>query len=539
MRIRHLLFAAAALTLSFAAGCGNEAQEAAAPTKAPEKTEIKATATPVVETKVPGWEDSEWNIKDDGKGDASGETGEEKTVTPTPTPVPDSIYDVLQVSSDRKFTTYVFSITGKPSDLTLRPDGIFYGKNYEKRGRESEREIHLDVWDPNGKLIISQNCGIRIFGAYSRQSYLKSVKLFARSEYDAEHKNFKYNFFDTLKLDGSDGFVKKYKKLVLRNSGNDYQFAWIRDELCQTLASLAGFDDYEAVKPAVYYLNGEYKGLYWLHESYCDNYFKNKYGDTDKNGEFVVCEGSEQEKKTDDDDESTVKAANEFNAKYEQLKNLDYTIDSNYELLNSFMDVENYLMYYAYNTYICNHDWPNNNYKCYRYYAPEGEAYEADSVYDGRWRFLLHDMDYGMGLYDQSQCMASYDKLGEIMSPTIADENDKKKQVENERYAPLFTALMKRTECRDFFVKYSLELANNALSRNTICDTLDVMNEERAEEMEEFYAYLEVLKAKRADGIWAWRGHWETYTKQIKNFAKQRGNYSKRYMEKNFNISIE
>ncbi|MCQ2538247.1 MAG: CotH kinase family protein [Lachnospiraceae bacterium] len=449
----------------------------------------------------------------------------------------DSIYAKLDVPTSRKFTTYVFSITGDPADLTLKPDGIFYGENYELRGRESEKPIHLDVWNPDGELILSQNCGIRIYGAYSRRNFLKSIKLYARESYDPENKTFKYNFFDKIKLDGTDKVMKKYKKLVLRNSGNDYQFAWIRDELNQTLAKDAGFEIYESVAPAIYYINGEYKGFYWLHESYDDKYFKELYGEEGKEGEFVVCEGGEQEKKEDDEDELTVKAAKEYNKAYTEFSKMDLTVDANYQKLNSFMDVENYLKYMAYNIYLCNKDWPDNNYKCFRYYAPAGEAYDAEGVYDGRWRFLLHDMDYTMGLYGHTECMANYDNLGDLMSPTTKDENEK--VIDNKRYAPLLTALLQREDCKQFFVDFSLKLAEETLSKSHIAKVLEEMNDERLEEIDEFYNYLAVLRAKGDGDIWVWREQFDNATKDIGQWAKQRANYSKRYMEKDLGVTIE
>ncbi len=511
--------------------------------------QITATPTPIEEQRPGGNNDNQgedfWDyLRQQGlitptpepATQTQGDSGAKHAkATPTPTPGAESVYSVLNVSPDREFTTYVFSIMGNPAELTDYPNGLFYGENYEARGRESERQVIIDAWDKNGNKIISQIAGLRIYGGYSRMNYLKSVKLFARESYDAANKNFKYNFFNTEKL-YEDEYVKKYKKLVLRDSGNDWQFAWIRDELAQTLAKDAGFTDYEAVEPAIYYLNGEYRGFYWLHEVYCDNYFKNKYGDKNKNGEFVVIEGTETEKSEEDNDELTVIAAKEFNKAYAEFSKLDYTLDSNYKKLCDFMDVENYIKYYAYNIYICNKDWPNNNYKCYRYYAPNGENYEVGTIYDGKWRFLLHDMDYSMGLYSQAECMASYDKLGEVLSPELKDDKDK--LVENDKYSPLFAAIIKRAECRDIFTSFSLELAEGALSKTNLSNVLDEMNEERATEMKYFFEYIEVLKAKGTEGIWTGSYLYDGYTKEIKNFAKQRKNYSRAYMEKNFNINL-
>ncbi|MCR5824052.1 MAG: CotH kinase family protein [Lachnospiraceae bacterium] len=466
------------------------------------------------------------------------------TSTSTPTPSPyvlmppegETIYEVLNLPVTRKISTYVFSITGDPADLTDAPFGLFYGKNYSRKGVNSEKPVYVRAWDKDGNVILDQFAGLRIYGAFSRQNYLKSVKLFARESYDPGNKNFRYNFFNTEKL-YEDGYVKKYKKLVLRDSGNDYQFAWIRDELAQTLASEAGFTDYEAVAPAIYFINGEYRGFYWLHETYCDNYFKNKYGDKGKNGEFAIVEGSETKKNVTDDDADNVKAAKAYNTEYAKLIKLDLTDMEAYEQLCAFMDVENYIKYYAFNIFIGNKDWPDNNYKCYRYYAAEGEDYEEGTIYDGRWRFLLHDMDYGMGLYDQKECKANYDTLEAVLEQKIKD--DKNKTVTNKRYAPLFANLMKREDCRDLFVSFVCELAEGALSYENVNRVLNEMNDERSTEMKYFYSYLEQLRKNGESSIWAWSHHLEGYTNDIRNFFQRRGTYMKQYLEKNFEIELK
>ena len=122
-----------------------------------------------------------------------------------------------------RFTTLIFSVSGDPADLTERPDGIFFGNNYNQRGRESERPVYVEAWRADGTCLIEQYAGVRIYGGYSRQSSIKSMKLFSRKSYDEDNKNFKFSEFGTVKLDGSGKVIKKYDKLVLRNFGNDMQ----------------------------------------------------------------------------------------------------------------------------------------------------------------------------------------------------------------------------------------------------------------------------------------------------------------------------
>lgn len=428
---------------------------------------------------------------------------------------------------DDRFTTLVFSVSGNPDELTENPDGIFAGRNYEKRGRESEREVYVEAWEGDGTSVISQFAGVRIYGGYSRQNSIKSMKLFARSSYDPDHKNFKFSDFGTLKQDGSDDIIKKYSKLVLRDCGNDFQFNYIRDELSQALCKVAGFDCYEAVLPAVVYLNGEYYGFFWLHENYTDKYFKEKFGDAE--GEFAVVEGSEQHKSNDDDPlvDEQVKAYNET---YDKLIKLDLTDDANYKLVTDFMDVEDYLNFFAFNIAINNWDWPNNNYKCYKYVEASPEALTADGAvttpdseeFDGRWRFLVHDMDYAYGLYDQIQTKASFNTLKTVMNPA------------DNRYAPLFTLLMEREDCRMYFINKTLELLDGALSEETLTATYYTLHGSRETELGYYYSFLAQLSRKGDWSIWSNSGHYSGYEKQILDFARDRKDQCIRQMERQF-----
>lgn len=418
---------------------------------------------------------------------------------------------------DERFSTAIFSITADPALLTEGPDGILYGDNHELRGSESEREIHLQAWDKSGNEILSQYCGIRIYGGASRESSIKSFKLFARKRYASGIGSFKTDIFQTPVEDSSGDIIAKYDKLVLRNSGNDFQFAFIRDELSQTLAMQAGFTDYEAVVPAVCYVNGEYYGFFWLHENYCDDYFKNKYPNENAQGEFMILEGTETGKDVEEGDE-TAPFAEEFNAMYESFSAMDLTDEANYSSLCEFMDVENYLDYYAFNIYINNKDWPQNNYKCYRYFPLEGES-GYDGVYDGRWRFLLHDMDYTYGMYEQTEVMANYNNIGQILKEG------------SERYSPLFEKLMHRSDSREYFTAKINELASGVLSEQNIVDTLNAMSSMRYFEQNYYYEHIENKRNEGAHDLWTYAGHLTGYVQLIKDFAAQRGDYILSYVD--------
>lgn len=334
--------------------------------------------------------------------------------------------------------------------------------NFNIRGMAGERPVHIEIFESDGTRVINQNGGVRVYGAWSRAHKLKSMKIYARKEYDTNNW-FDYEFFGT-----DYGYygnqIEKYKRFVVRNAGNDHHSAYIRDELFHTLARDAGLPDTERVTPVSVFMNGEYFGCYWLHEVYCDEYFQQRYGSY--RGDFTV---HSIPASTTDPDEEDSRAAADYNKMMEYASS-DLTQETTYESLCRLLDVENFLMYYAINTYIDNRDWPHNNHRSYRYYAAEDEEYSDNFPFDGKWRFMMHDSDYSSG---------------NISTNTIAEMVGGR--------SPMLTALLKRDDCREFFIKYMLDLLNGAFGEKNFVDTLNKMNASRLLEMD---SYLAISKLK-------------------------------------------
>ena len=414
-----------------------------------------------------------------------------------------------------RFSTLVFFISGDPDQLDKAPNGIMYGNNAMERGRDSERMVYIEAFEADGTPIFAQFGGIRVYGGYSRNYSLKSFKLFSRKMYDEDHKNFKFDNFQTPKLNPEEQgeVIKKYDKLVLRNGGNDYQFGFIRDELSQQLVKKAGFDTYEEVLPAVVYLNGSYYAFHWLHENYCDKYLKERFGDAE--GEFVILEGTDQLK---DDDEDCQDLVDDYNRHYDRFSTADLTNDTIYNELCNYIDVESYLDFFAWNIALNNFDWPNNNFKCYRYTAAEGERL-GTGVYDGRWRYLPHDMDYTYGIYDQAKAKENYNTLRVVL-----DEN-------NERYSPLFSKLMERKDCRNYFREKTMEFLNGALSEQSIKEEYEKLHATRKQELAHYYNFIEVLNRRGDWTMWTQASNYANNEKQIYTFAEKRPGYVIRYMD--------
>ena len=392
-----------------------------------------------------------------------------------------------------RYDTMVISLAAEHDDLYGEERGIFVeGKlmadwlaehpgeevdadtpaNYNVRGRESERNVHIEIFERDHTRVISQNGSIRISGGFTRWSEQKSFKLYARKEYDEQNNRFRYPLLGDLRaLDGGT-VVNTYKSLKIRNTGNDRSEAFIRDELGLTLAGMAGFGDTQSVRPVSVYINGVYQGLYWMHSTYDEEYFEERYGDYD--GEMVLIGNGERDMITDSDDETANRYAAEYSEMYEKYSALDLTDDRIYGELTDFIDVENYLQYYALEIYMANRDWPFNNLKAYRYVANDDDGYIDNSVFDGRYRYLLYDVDSTMGA----------GTVRENLNPDQSFETIA--LIEERDYAPLFIALLQREDCRNYFVSYVCDLLNGAFSTENVVSVLADMHRLRENEMQAY-----------------------------------------------------
>lgn len=385
---------------------------------------------------------------------------------------------------DDRYSTYVVSISGDPDGLFGYENGIFVpGKlrddylkehpeiteaynldpaNYNLSGPESEREVHINMFDSNGSLLLSQSCGLRIFGNFSRGKEQKSFQLFARNRYD-QYGKFDLSLFPALTNDVDGTMLGKDNRLVFRNSGNDFGQAFIRDTLIQELAGKQGFPMSTPYVPASVYINGEYYGFYWVKEPFNNGQMEELYGDY--NGTFERVSINEFYKTAEDPSELLAEEYQEF---YDRFAEADMTDDAVFEQLQNYMDLDNYITYYAMELYIANKDWPYNNVRAYRYVA-EDDVYTPGTVFDGKYRYLFFDTDYGFGLSDDV--------------PGFSVEEDNISVLLNNVQSPLFCNLMARRDCREKFVTAMCDLMNYGFSPASVEASLTNLAKQRDTEL--------------------------------------------------------
>lgn len=323
--------------------------------------------------------------------------------------------------------------------------------NYKQKGKEWERNTHIDYFESNGTETtceLQQDCGIRVQGNYSRSDYQKSFRLYARDEYGK--KNFKYGFWDNAK-DDAGNTIKKYKKIVLRNGGNCAFTTKFSDSYWQSLIEDIDCDKQHA-RPCVVYLNGEYWGVYILQDDFCGAYMENKHG-IDKDNILIykgdaeaipdlgykLDEGDLPEGVTDES--YYFRELEDFMSKHDDLSK-----EEDYNAFCELVDKDSALDYFATQVWINNKwDWPGKNWSMWR--CTDAVIDPANPYADGKWRFLIYDVEFG-GVSGSGDARANTLRNSKLLTTGTADSESPNFDKPNVR---CFALLMTNKEFRDAF----------------------------------------------------------------------------------------
>lgn len=378
--------------------------------------------------------------------------------------------------------------------------------NWNQEGMDGERPMYVEAFSSSGELLVSQQAGARVAGAYSAAVDQKSWKLIARTMYTPDKGKFSYPFFSDA-TDESGAILTKIDRIVLRNGANDREFAGVRDELSMSLAKQSGYLDAQSTAPAAVFLNGKYYGFAWLHQNFSRAYLEERYGGTKDNYQVV---GKAEGEIVDENAEG---AADDYNKVLELAKS-GLIDDKKFEQFCSMVDIDNYMHYLAMQLFIDNRDWPGNNYKVWRYVASEGE--EVTSKYqDGKWRYFFYDAEFAWGLYSDGYTNKTLTKILKGTHPAGG--------------SVLITALMERADMREKLANNLCDLISGAFSTENILATLEQKLADS--DKEQMYALN-----KGITSTWANEGTFENSRNEIRTFADKRANIILSDICRNFGI---
>ncbi|MFK7810093.1 MAG: CotH kinase family protein, partial [Saprospiraceae bacterium] len=265
----------------------------------------------------------------------------------------------------------IFCISSDTANIFGLENGI-----YPNWSDDIEHEVHVEFFEPDGTFGFGQNLGIQVFGGYSQTYDHKSLSLTARSEYGANKIN--YPLFP-------DQEYSEYGALVLRNSGSDWKKTMFRDAVASGL--LRDIDDvdamikdpdmeFQAFRPAIVYMNGQYFGIHNMREKMDWRYLETHYG-IDKDEVDVV-------QRKDKLDQGNLDAWDDYS---DFIEDADFNNAEDMETLKTWIDPDHFADYFLAEIYLDNTDWPGNNNRRWRERKPGKQ-----------WRYFLYDLDRVMGL---------------------------------------------------------------------------------------------------------------------------------------------
>lgn len=389
----------------------------------------------------------------------------------------------------------VISVSMDPPDLWDYNTGIYelgpnaasdnphFGANF---WQDWEKPAHVEIYNLDRQLVLNQGAGTKIYGAWSRAHAQKSMAFYARSSYG--DGSFSYPLF-------SEKEISKYEAFVMRNGGNDWSHGMFRDGLSAYLTARMNVD-HQAYEPYVMYLNGEYWGIMNMREKINENFIAENhhvYPD-DVNiveGNRVPVQGS----------------PDSYIQMYNYIAATDFSNSSAYAQIQTLMDIQNFISFWAVNVYIDNKDWPGNNNKFWSTNAP-GSLY----------RWISFDTDFGYGIWDNSAYTYNTLRfsLGEI-NPTWA----------NPDWATLIVRKL---------------LANDDFKRKFINEFADRMNTVYHEDnmIPVIDSFQQRIYLDASDHFSRWTssmGSWQNEVNKMKNFFRERPEYMRQQLMDRFLIS--
>lgn len=378
--------------------------------------------------------------------------------------------------------------------------------NYQLRGGETEIEINFNFFE-NGEEILNHNAGTRINGNYSRFHPSKSFRLYAKDGYG--EKNFKHTFFENYP-------VNKFKRLILRNSGNDNKFSFFRDAFIHNLTRNLNFDIQES-RAIVLFINGEYNGIRNLRERYDKKYFESIHGVDEDELDFL--ENFYVEVKEGDSDF--------FFTMLDFLKYNSLETQINYNQAITYFDPINFTDYYISNIFVANDDWPHNNVLFWRKKTDYTPNYQGTD--DGRFRFLMKDADRGFYLRERYE--NSYEANTLDWATQIIDENANPFTAYQNRPTLLIRRLLENEAYKYYFITRFADLLNTTFLETRVVEKINHFQSIYASEIDE--------NSRRWSDFTANYDQWINDVNRMKDFANNRPEHQRQHLIEKFNLDGE
>lgn len=379
--------------------------------------------------------------------------------------------------------------------------------NYSEKGSSTEKEINF-TYIVDGKEELNHGAGIRLNGNTSRIYPNKSIRLYAKSGYG--EKNFKYPFFE-----GDE--ANEFKRLILRNSGQDAEETMLKDGFYHFVSKDMNFAT-QGFQPTIVLVNGEYFGLYNLRERYDKKYFDKKFGVDEEELDFIQA----GEVKEGDDIA--------YFEMWDFITQNPMEEEMNFQEAETLVDMENIIDYFIAETFAGNQDWMPSNVDYWRKRVP----YTPDADYgnDGRWRWILKDLDFSWG---RQWGWYSYTE-NDIERVTLEGESEERNEA-----TKLFRSLLENNTFKTHFVRRYCDLMNTTYNTDHLLKHINRAAANIELEIEEFTQRWNPIYLDSLEEYFPVPSveKWEMKVDHLREFAENRQAVLWNYIGQRFDLGKE
>ncbi len=348
---------------------------------------------------------------------------------------------VVAVSVDPSFFKkhYVRTSANSPSGADPNKTGLY---------ADVEFPVHVEYF-PNGSSsdgpAFGVNAGISLMGNYSRLEDKKSVAIVMREEY--QDGKIHYPLFETRKDVNSD-----FRGFNLRNNGNRYVSDYLEDAMAGALLEGSGLD-YQRSRQVVVFYNGNYYGIHDMRERFNKHFVETTYGIDANTVEVIKHLGREITSNTN--------SITNYTNMLDLVNKNDVVSDADYETLKTMMDVGSFADYMAFEIYIHNGDWPDNNVRLWR--SP-----------DQPYKFMVYDLDHGMDWAWEVSDFYCDAKNGTNMFDWIKRGGTNRK-TDDRSFSSIFNHLIGNANFKRLFINRSAIMFHDYANSTRVSSILEAM----------------------------------------------------------------
>ncbi|MCL2546830.1 MAG: CotH kinase family protein [Oscillospiraceae bacterium] len=401
--------------------------------------------------------------------------------------------------------------------------GYDYGAplpNWEMRGEEWERPVHVEIFEHNNESFeraVSQNMGVRIHGGGTRRLAQKTFRLYARHSYDEDNPTLIHDIFQGAAIDRFGEPIHHFDRLLIRNFGNEGTGTMIRDAGLQYLARYLNVV-YQAARPTVVFLNGEFWGLYDFRERICERHIAAHYGVRSRYVAIMEQSGGAGLNLMAGN-ESDWRAWNDLQTFFSDN---DLSVAENYAYAKQHIDIDSFIDAYIANIFFGNIDWPGNNVRMWRY---NGNVDPTQPGRDGRWRWVLFDLDstanFGFGLNHDEDALYRVMYWPGERSPMPNDG------MAQGSHTLMFRRFIRNTEFRAQFLNRFCDLMNTYFAEPAFSEMVDKFSARIRPVVPE-----QIERWGRIRSIDAW----ERELNNFRNFGRHRQSYMLDFLQANLRL---